>query len=59
VPLEGSVAENLLSLKNHFRSIYKASMFGELAEDRENMETLGKLLKKMLSFGITFGVSDE
>jgi len=53
------MAENLLALKNHFRSVYKASMFGELAKDRENMETLGKLLKKMLSFDITFGVCDE
>lgn len=34
-------------------------MFGELAKDRENMETLGKLLKKMLSFDFTFDVSDE
>jgi len=59
VPLEGSVAENLLALKNHFRSVYKASKFGELAKDRENMETLGKLLKKMLSFDFTFGVCDE
>lgn len=34
-------------------------MFGELAKDRENMETLGKLLKKMLNFDFTFDVSDE
>lgn len=53
------MAENLPALKNHFRCAYKASMFEELAKDRENMETLGKLLKKMLSFDFTFGVCDE